>query len=591
MQPVIKADRLSFSYSDKDLFTNISFSVLPGEHCVLTGVNGTGKSTLLDIIVSPDNYLYTGKLYIDPDFRAGYVNQFVRHDKDTELTVFEYLGSEYESMQSECERLSALLESAEDFDAACELYQQSLDAFDAVDGYNYEVNIHKQLYTAGLTAIENVPVAGISGGEFKLIQIIRRMLFFPQFLVLDEPDAFLDFDNLTGLRNLINSYSGTILAVTHNRYLLNHCFNKVMHLENASLSVFEGSYSAYIFSLLQMKVLTGKEAEKEDDWIRIQEALVERLRKKATEVISADYGRTLRARVSYLERLNASRTRIPYVEDRIPSISFPELTDEELTSEEPLLKVTGYSLAFDKQLLSDVNFEILPGEKIALVGPNGAGKSSLLRDIVSGNYPGISFSSSARPALLSQLFGGIGDESLPVSMNFDKYSMNLADIRHHLTDYCFSDDVVYRKISTLSGGEKNLLQLAEIALGDANILLLDEPTSHLDIYTQLAFEEAVNSYKGAVLMVSHDFYTIANCADYVLLCDNGTIRRMSGRAFRKMIYKKHFSRDYLELEQSKKELELKINSLLRSGDYELAEPVCAELEGIVDRMQKAVKKA
>ena len=136
----------------------------------------------------------------------------------------------------------------------------------------------------------------------------------------------------------------------------------------------------------------------------------------------------------------------------------------------------------------------------------------------------------------------------------------------------------------LSGGEKNLLQLAKIAVGDANILILDEPTSHLDTYAQVALEKAIEAYKGAVLMVSHDFYSIANSVDYVLYVEGKTIRRMRIRSFRKMIYENHFDKDYLELEQKKKELEMRIEKCLQSADFEGAKDLSEELAKIIDKM-------
>ena len=142
-----------------------------------------------------------------------------------------------------------------------------------------------------------------------------------------------------------------------------------------------------------------------------------------------------------------------------------------------------------------------------------------------------------------------------------------------------------RKVDVLSGGEKNLLQLAKIGCGDANLLLLDEPTSHLDTYSQLALEKALAEYKGAVLMVSHDFYSIANCVDYVLFVEEKTVRKMRIRSFRKMIYENHFDKDYLELEQQKKQLETRVEGLLKASDYEAAKTVCEELEVVVTKMR------
>ena len=160
-----------------------------------------------------------------------------------------------------------------------------------------------------------------------------------------------------------------------------------------------------------------------------------------------------------------------------------------------------------------------------------------------------------------------------------------AQVEEHLQKYCFDPDTLRRKVGQLSGGEKNLLQLAKLAASDANFLLLDEPSSHLDTFAQIALEDAIAAYKGAVLMVSHDFYTIVNCADTILFVENGTIRPMSARAFRKMIYKKHFSKDYLELELQKKDLETRIQRHLESGECAEAQQLCDRLAAIVQEMQ------
>ena len=157
-------------------------------------------------------------------------------------------------------------------------------------------------------------------------------------------------------------------------------------------------------------------------------------------------------------------------------------------------------------------------------------------------------------------------------------------VEEYLQGYCFASDGLHRKISQLSGGEKNLLQLAKLALGEKNLLLLDEPSSHLDTFAQMQLEQAILDYPGAVVMVSHDFYTIANCMDRILFVEDGTLRPMSIRAFRKMIYKNHFSKDYLELELKQKALETRIAGCLEKGETEEAGALLDELEPIIEAM-------
>ena len=155
-----------------------------------------------------------------------------------------------------------------------------------------------------------------------------------------------------------------------------------------------------------------------------------------------------------------------------------------------------------------------------------------------------------------------------------------------MRDYCFEEETLTQKVGQLSGGEQNLLQLAKIALSKADLLLLDEPTSHLDTYSQIALEKALAEYKGAVLMVAHDFYHIVNVADSVLFVEDKTLRKMRIRSFRKMIYEKHFNKDYLELEQKKKELETRIASCLKDKDLVTAKELCEKLEEVIIKMEK-----
>ena len=204
--------------------------------------------------MNPDDFLYQGKIKRNIDGRIGYVSQFEKAEKEREITVFDFLAEDFVQLQSEMEAVCAEMGTADDFDALMERYQQILDESTAMDVDHYDSNIHRELKTAGLSDLADLAVSAISGGEYKLLQVIRQMLKKPTLLIMDEPDAFLDFSNLKGLKNLINNYSGTLLAVTHNRYLLNHCFDKVLHLENADIQEFEGNFVEYNFALLAKKI-------------------------------------------------------------------------------------------------------------------------------------------------------------------------------------------------------------------------------------------------------------------------------------------------------------------------------------------------
>lgn len=601
---MVTVENLTFSYSDKELYKEISFSLEDGQHCALIGSNGTGKTTLMDMLMHTEDYLYDGKIIKEEHLRIGYVSQVSKSNKDKEITVFDFLSEDFVKNQEENVRLCEAMASAEDLEAVYEEYQRVLDEFQAMDGEHYESNIRKKLKTAGLSKLEDLELSKLSGGEFKLIQIIKQMLVQPGLLIMDEPDVFLDFHNLNGLRDLINSYKGTLLVVTHNRYLLNHCFDKVLHLENADMQEFDGNYIDYNLALLLKKIELQELAARDAEEIERTRKMVERLRADATMIDNATKGRALKAKATQLARLEARRIKEPFVNIRLPKIRLPELEDAEtgkndvqadetvMQDKKCLLKVDGYSLTFEEQLLENVSFELYEGEKVAIVGANGTGKTTLLREIYANDNPAIQISDSAKIGFLSQIHGETLNEANNAYQEMETVGFETnAQTEKYLADYCFDEEHLNTRIEVLSGGEKNLLQLAKISAGSANLLLLDEPTSHLDTYAQLALERALNEYKGAVLMVSHDFYSIADSMDYVLIVEDKAVRKMRIRSFRKMIYEKHFQKEYLELEQQKVQLETRIENCLRASDCESAKKLGEELEALVDKMHAIEKES
>ena len=260
---------------------------------------------------------------------------------------------------------------------------------------------------------------------------------------------------------------------------------------------------------------------------------IEKIRSEATYIDNPAKGRQLKARVSYLERLQARQCKNPFIENHGYDFTFPEVElpeDFEPDHAPVVISVKDYALSFDRELLKNVSFDIKAGEKVAIVGANGTGKSSMLKDIYE-------------------------------SMKSD------ADRIGYYTQI-FDDDP-----EQLSGGERNIKQLRALCESDAEILFLDEPSSHLDTYAQIALEKAIKEYQGTVLMVTHDFYTVANCADRILLLENGTVREQSGRAYRKSIYKKYFESDIFEAERIRVEKEVRIHALLRDGKWKEAKNV------------------
>ncbi|MGE6663775.1 ABC-F family ATP-binding cassette domain-containing protein [Paenibacillus xylanexedens] len=576
---MIKVENLSFSFPQKELYKNISFTFEEAQHCAFIGTSGSGKSTLIDILMDPERYLFEGKLEIDPDCRIGYVSQFSQVEKTKEMTVFEYIGEEFIKIQDEIKAMYAEMSTTSDMDSLLEKVQLALDAFEAMDGDNYENTINKQLNLANLMKLKDLDVSELSGGEFKLIQVMKEMLHRPDLMIMDEPDVFLDFENLNALKKLINTHKGMLLVVTHNRYLLNHCFNKIIHLENTEIQEFDGRYIDYNFSLLQTKIELQEIAVAEAEEIERYDHIIDNLREIATYNSEASRGRALKARVKFQERLEARRIKEPFVDIKQPNIRFG--IDKEL-EDTVVVNVNNYSVSFDELLLENVNFEIKSTDKVALIGPNGTGKTTLLREIFKNNQDSIEINPDVKVAYLSQVQGEMLKDSNTILNEFiDAGFQTYDEIRSYLPNYGFEGEILDQKIGSLSGGEKNMLQLAKVSASQANVLLLDEPTSHLDIYTQIALEKAIEDYKGAIIMISHDFYSVVNGMDYVLIIEDKTISKMSIEEFREMIYTSHFDENYLETEQKKKSVEIKIELALKDTNFELAKSLVDELEVLI----------
>lgn len=300
--------------------------------------------------------------------------------------------------------------------------------------------------------LKDLSISAVSGGEFKLIQVMKEMLNRPDFMIMDEPDVFLDFENLNALKKLINTHKGMLLVVTHNRYLLNHCFNKIIHLENTELQEFDGRYIDYNFSLLQSKIELQEIAVAEAEEIERYDHIIDNLREIATYNSEASRGRALKARVKFQERLEARRIKEPFVDIKQPNIRFG--IDKEM-EDTVVVNVNNYNVSFDELLLENVNFEIKSTDKVALIGPNGTGKTTLLREIFKNNQDAIEINADVKVAYLSQVQGEMLKDSNTILNEFiDSGFQTYDEIRSYLPNYGFEGEILDQKIESLSGGEK-----------------------------------------------------------------------------------------------------------------------------------------
>ena len=318
----------------------------------------------------------------------------------------------------------------------------------------------------------------------------------------------------------------------------------------------------------------------EEQEIAKNEELINILREKATYNSEASRGRALKARVKIQERLQERRIKAPFVYIKEPYINLT--THNEIEEEVTALKVNNLELKFDEVLLENVNFEVNSNDKVAIIGTNGVGKTTLMKEIFKNNNESIKINDNIELAYLSQMQGnGLNASNTILDEFYEVGFKNYGEVRRYISSYGFSEDILKQNISSLSGGERNILQLAKVSASQANMLLLDEPTSHLDTYSQMALEKAIQNYKGAILMISHDYDFIVNCMDYVLMIEDKTVRKVSMKKFKKMVYANYFDRDYLEIEQKKKLVQTKVERALMDTNFELARTLSKDLEELI----------
>ena len=295
------------------------------------------------------------------------------------MTVYEYISEEFIQLDNVIAGLCERMAVEENLEELFEEYQKALDEKEAIDGDHYDVNIKKQLKVAGIPNLEQHKLSSLSGGELKLVQVIKEMMLSPKIIMMDEPDAFLDFEHVNALRDLINSHKGTMVVITHNRYLLNHCFDRIIHLENCDVQQFEGSYEDYRYELLATKIDLEEAAYKDEEEIKRQKAIVDKMRARATAIDNASFGRSVHARQTLLDRLENRKTKLPFIDIKKPDIAFE--VDEIPEEDELVIELKDYDVAFDELLLEHVDLEMKVADKIAIVGKNVTGKTTLLKDI------------------------------------------------------------------------------------------------------------------------------------------------------------------------------------------------------------------
>lgn len=508
---ILACKDISKSYGTDVILDKITFNLEEKEKAAIVGVNGAGKTTLFKIIT--DNISHDdGQLYIPKGTTVGYLEQNIdiRSEKtiyEEMLSVFEPLFKLEEKLRDMENRMSTV--TSVDYAGFMEQYSRLQHEFEASDGYSYQSRINGVLKGLGFSEEEySQPVCTLSGGQKTRIFLGRLLLMKPDLLLLDEPTNHLDIESIQWLEDFLRGYSGSVLIISHDRYFLDRTVTKIIDIENKRSSVYNGNYSFFITQKEAIRAAQLKQYAEQQREIKHQEEVIKTLRQFNREK-SIKRAESREKALNKMDKLDKP--------ENLPEKMHFRLTPK-IQSGNDVLSVDNLSMAFDtNNLFSNVSFEIKRSEKVAIIGPNGIGKSTLFKIILGEITPTAGktiLGVNVNPGYYDQEHHELDDRNTIFDEIHNAYpTMTNGEIRNVLAAFVFTGDDVFKTIGTLSGGEKGRVSLAKIMLSKSNFLILDEPTNHLDMYSKEILEDAVNSYDGTVLYISHDRYFIDKTAE------------------------------------------------------------------------------
>lgn len=528
---LLQANDLSKSYGAQDVLTSISLAIPRQARISLIGPNGVGKSTLLHLLAGiekPD----TGTIQLARGLQIGYLPQESASviDNSSDETIRDSCLGAFEELLQREGRLRELEQAMADPDRVQEAmlqYGALQESFELAGGYTYEVRMQQVLGGLGFTPDEfDLPLSRLSGGERTRARLARLLLDDPDLLILDEPTNHLDLEAIEWLEAWMRDFPGAAVIVSHDRYFLDRVVDQVWELHPDGLTSYRGNYSAYVEQRAQRMVLLEARYQAQQDHIRKEQDYIQRN-------IAGQNTRQAQGRRKRLERmLRDEAVRLPD-SLRTANIRFSEAK----RSGDLVLQTRDLAIGYpdsEQPLFQVPDLTLLRGECIALIGPNGAGKTTFLRTLLGDLEPfggTVTLGASLQLGYFEQAHAGLHADSTLLEEVLDADdSLRISEARSLLGRFAFSGDDVEKTISVLSGGEKGRLALLKLVLQGANLLLLDEPSNHLDIPSQETLQAALEAFNGTILLVTHDRYLIRALASqvWVISPDEGTLTAHRG---------------------------------------------------------------
>ena len=511
---ILACHHISKEYPENVVLRDVTFHLEKGDKAAMIGINGAGKTTLLRIIVGEET-ADEGTVSFERDCSYGYLAQ--NQGLSSERTVYEEVLSvkqyliDMENKLTSFEQQMEVL-GGEALTEAIQEYTDLLHRFERENGYAYKGEVLGVLKGLGFSSAElEQKVSTLSGGQKTRVALGKLLLQKPDLLMLDEPTNHLDMNSIRWLETYLMNYKGTVLVVSHDRYFLDRTVSKIIEIENGKSMLFGGNYSAYAERKKALREQQYHAYMNNQAQIRRQEEVIEKLRRFNREKSI----RRAESREKMLQKTEVLEKPIEIRDDMHLTFTPCIKSGREVLSVDDLSKSYG-----DKRLFSGISFKIRRGEHVALIGDNGTGKSTILgilNEVVVPDSGVIRLGTNVHIGYYDQEHHVLHDDKTVFEEISDEYpAMNNTQIRSLLASFLFTGDEVFKRVGNLSGGEKGRVSLAKLMLSKANFLILDEPTNHLDLVSKEVLENALNSYEGTVLYVSHDRYFINRTASRVL---------------------------------------------------------------------------
>lgn len=511
---ILQVSQVSKSFGIEEILKNISFHIENNEKAALIGINGAGKSTLFKIIageLSPDS----GEVTLAKDAKIGYLAQ--HQDFSAEKSIYDELMTTKEdvlSLENKMRELEKKMQFADEeaLKALMKEYTDASHLYERANGYAVKSEITGVLKGLGFCEDDfSKQVSHLSGGQKTRVALAKLLVSKPDIILLDEPTNHLDLPSIGWLEGFLSNYSGAVFIIAHDRYFINRVATKIIEIENACCRVYPGNYDSYAEKKAIIRKAELNAYYKQQEEIRHQEEVIAKLKSfnREKSVKRAESREKMLDKIERLDKPSGDAAKMNF--KLVPVV----MSGNDVLTVKNLSKSYGSSLLFE-----DFSYLIKRGQKVAIIGANGTGKTTLLK-ILRGMTPADSGSFSFG----AKVYAGYYDQEQqmldPDKTVFDEIhdaypDMDNTAIRNTLAAFLFTGDDVFKLIKDLSGGEKGRVSLAKLILSDSNFLMLDEPTNHLDIDSKEILEEAINSYEGTVLYVSHDRYFINKTATAVL---------------------------------------------------------------------------